>query len=446
MHAYFIVRFRCLNFVTAPIAMNLIVLSIPIFFVLISAEAIYDYFTGRRYYRLNDALANISCGIFEQITGLFMKVFTVALYLLVYEHFAQFSVPTSWPWLIVMFVGIDLCYYWAHRHSHTINLFWTGHVVHHQSEDYNLSVALRQGALQKVFTAAYYLPMAILGFDPEWFLAVNAIQTLYQFWIHTELVNKMGVFGFVFNTPSHHRVHHGRDPKYIDKNHGGTLIIWDRIFGTFQAEEEKPTYGITTPLTTFDPVGAHLDPWRNLGSDLKRTPGFLNKIKLLFAKPGWLPAEVGGFRPPKPVDKTAYRKFDVEVPLGLNYYLFIQYLITLAGTAVYLFTASKLPDAWRIAFAVALLYSIMLHGLLHSGRRWAVWAEVVRWLGLSVMAVLMSYLASAPLWLGGVVGGVAGLSIFWVLRYRHARISIKKPRGGDPVTPPAQGDHSHARG
>ena len=158
-------------------------------------------------------------------------------YLYLFKHYAIFDISNSFFNYALLFIGIDFFYYWFHRLAHEVSLFWGTHIVHHQSEDYNLSVALRQSSFQGFIAMFFYLPLAIIGFNPIAFVTINAFQTLYQFWIHTKTINKMPRwFEFVFNTPSHHRVHHGRNPKYIDKNHGGTLIIFDRLFGSFQAE------------------------------------------------------------------------------------------------------------------------------------------------------------------------------------------------------------------
>lgn len=220
---------------------NPIVLSIPVFFVLIGIELLVERFTQQKLYRLPDAISNISCGITSQLSGLFLKIFGIGVYQFLFEKFAFFTMDnTTWWYWVALFLLVDFAYYWAHRMSHEVNLFWGGHVVHHQSEEYNLSVALRQSSLQVVWTFAFNLPIALLGFQPLDFVLVAAFNTLYQFWIHTETIGKLPRWiEFIFNTPSHHRVHHGRNPKYIDKNHAGSLIIWDRIFGTFQQEEEK---------------------------------------------------------------------------------------------------------------------------------------------------------------------------------------------------------------
>lgn len=344
-------------------ALNPIVLSIPIFFILIGIEVFYDRFAKKGVYRLNDALTNISCGITEQVSGVFAKVFTVGLYYGVYEYFRLFTVPTEWYWLVLLFLLVDFSYYWAHRWSHEVNLFWAGHVVHHQSEEYNLSVALRQGALQKFVTSIIYLPLALLGFDPHWFLVLAAYNTLYQFWIHTQYIGRMGWLEYVFNTPSHHRVHHGRDPKYIDKNHAGSLIIWDRLFGTFQQEEEAPHYGITSPLNSWNPVYAQVQHVGNIWEDFRRVRGFRNKWMVLFGKPGWLPEELGGYRAPSEVSPE-YHKFDNTVSMPLNVYVLVQYALLLGGTSYFLFNLAAFNSWEKALMAVLIFYTSATLGQL----------------------------------------------------------------------------------
>ena len=234
----------------------------------------------------------------DQSSGLFAKALTVGAYTAVFHFTAVvaymgfFYGPSS-VWMGA-FVLTDFAYYWAHRTSHEVNLLWIGHSVHHQSEDYNLGVALRQSVLQKVLLMWVYWPLAALGFPPEMFLTSMAINLLYQFWIHTELIDRMGPLEWVLNTPSHHRVHHGRNPEYIDRNHAGVFIIWDRMFGTFQEEIVKPTYGVTRPTDSFNPVYAQWKPVADLWRDLRAIPGWLDRVRFLFAPPGWYPESVGG--------------------------------------------------------------------------------------------------------------------------------------------------------
>lgn len=393
---------------------NLVILSIPIFFFLIGLEVVYDRIKNKKLYRLNDSFANISCGITEQVSGVFAKVFTIAAYDLVFQNFHFFQIPNTWYWWVIAFMGVDFCYYWAHRMSHEVNLFWAGHVVHHQSEEYNLSVALRQSAMQKVFTFYFYLPLALIGFKTEWFLMISAINLLYQFWIHTETIGNMGIFEWVFNTPSHHRVHHGRNPKYIDKNHAGSLIIWDRMFGTFQKEEERPTYGITTPLGSFNPVYAQVAHYGTIWTDLKQVNGFWNKLKVLFYKPGWLPVEQGGYRRPPEVSRDSYDKFNVTLPLRLNLYLFFQYLIALGATAFYLFQQEGFSSEMRWAGAIMIFFAVGVLGVLFSGKKYAFYLEIFRLLiTIPFFASLLGGLdVSSPVFIGLAAWLI--ISLFWI--------------------------------
>ena len=195
--------------------LNPIVLSIPIFFILIGIELIVERFSHQKLYRLQDAIANLSCGITSQLSGLFLRIFAIGIYEILFNQFAFFTLDRSawWYWVALVLL-VDLAYYWAHRMSHEVNLFWGGHVVHHQSEEYNLSVALRQSSLQVIWTFGFSLPIAFLGFETFDFALISAFNTLYQFWIHTETIKKLPwPIELIFNTPSHHRVHHGRDPK-----------------------------------------------------------------------------------------------------------------------------------------------------------------------------------------------------------------------------------------
>lgn len=405
-------------------SLNPVILSIPIFFILIGMEVAYGYYKDKKIYRLSDAITNMSCGIVEQLTGVFAKVFTVAAYYFVYTHFAIFEFETTWYWILLCFLGVDLCYYWAHRMSHEVNLFWLGHVVHHQSEDYNLSVALRQSVFQKMFTFYFYFPLAIIGFKTEWFLLIGAFNLLYQFWIHTEVIDKMPRwFSYVFNTPSHHRVHHGVNPKYIDRNHAGSLMIWDRLFGTFQEEEERPIYGITTPVNTWNPVMANIQPFVVLFRELRTLPGFWNKLKFTFGKPGWYPKEMGGFQTPKEVDRAAYRKFEIAVSPTLNFYLFGQYFVILGITALFLFTLSGYEVSLQLLIAALIIYSVSAVGMLFENKMQAIKLEFIRFFLTIALALYMYFIQLAPLWLPIVLSVVAAISIIAIFKVRFHKLA-----------------------
>ena len=402
---------------------NPIILAIPIYFILIGIEVVYDWVKKKNIYRLNDALTNISCGMFEQITGVFVKVATIAIYHYFFTQFALFEIPQTWYWAVLLFVLVDFFYYWAHRLDHEVNILWLGHSVHHQSEDYNFSVALRQGAFQKIFNVVFMLPLAIIGFETEWFLYVGAFGTLYQFWIHTEAVDKLpGWFEFVFNTPSHHRVHHGRNPKYIDRNHGGTFIIFDRIFGTFQKEEERPTYGVTTPTATFDPVNAHIKPWKALWGQLVSVTGVKNKLKLLVMPPGWMPDSLGGRVQPTEVNKPTYKKFSLDIPRQWNYYIFFQYALILTGAAFFLFNFKQFEWRDSILFASLLVISLVSIGRIFEQKTWAFWLEMARLL-IVPLILLSLYTFERYLQISLLMGSL--LSLVWVIINFKNTVEIK---------------------
>ena len=398
---------------------NPIVLSIPIYFLLIGIELIIERFSRKKIYRLNDAVTNISCGITQQLTGIFFKVFTIAIYQFVFENYALFELDNStWWYWVILALGVDFFYYWAHRMSHEINLFWGGHVVHHQSEDYNFSVALRQSTFQVLWTFMFFMPLALAGFNTLDFLLVSALNTVYQFWIHTETIGKLGWLEYIFNTPSHHRVHHGRDPKYIDKNHAGSLIIWDKMFGTFQEEEERPTYGITTPTNSWNPVWVNFNHYVGMWDSLKRIKGFGNKLKYIFYKPGWLPEELGGYQSAPSVDKNTYKKYDTDSSMSLNWYVLFQYLVALAGTALFLFNESTFNYIEKGAISAAIILTITNCGILFEGKKWGWYSEYIRIVLFSSVVAYISFGSSDMIMAAGSIL-FALISIGWLLSLRR---------------------------
>ncbi len=405
--------------------MNIIILSIPIFFLLIGIELLYDRIRKKNLYRFNDSFSNISCGITEQVSGVFAKVFTVAAYDVIYQNFRLMDIPGTWYWWIVAFIGVDFFYYWAHRMSHQVNLFWAGHVVHHQSEEYNLSVALRQGAFQKIFTFYFYFPLALLGFSTTWFLTISAVNLLYQFWIHTEAIKRMPVFEWVFNTPSHHRVHHGRDPKYIDKNHGGTFIIWDRLFGTFQDEEERPNYGITKPLNSFNPVFAQVSHLINVFRDLFRMKNIGEAWKLLWSKPGWRPERLGGLSSIPEVGSD-YQKFEVPLSGRGNIYLFVQYLVSLGITSLFLFTQANMTWDLKIILTIWIFVSVGSLGVIFNAKFYSDTLETIRISGTLLAILCLSYFGLLPFVFSMMLLAFFSLSLFWFLALRKDKSKINE--------------------
>lgn len=392
--------------------MNLspVVIAIPMYFILMGIELLVLRFQKNPTYRLNDAITNINLGVVSQVSGVFLKVLSIGIYTFFFEKFGLFQIPNNvWTFFMLFFL-YDLCYYWAHRLSHEINLFWGGHVVHHSSEEYNLSVALRQSSTQTIWTFMFYLPLAVIGFDPVMLVLVSGINLLYQFWIHTEAIDRMGFLEKFMNTPSHHRVHHGRNPKYIDKNHGGTFIIFDKWFGTFQEEEERPTYGITTPVQSWNPVWVNISHYATMKKELEMIPNLKDKARYLFNKPGWLPEYLGGYRPVKDVGPD-YKKFDTTVPLALNYYVFFQYVVLMGLTAFFLFNLGKFDWMTKVGLSTLIVWSTVSFSGIFEQKRWYHVQEVLR-VAVIVMANWFVLKAPAP---ENII--IAFLSIYAALSY-----------------------------
>jgi len=365
-----------------------IALSIPIFFLLIGIELLYSTRKKLKLYRLNDSITNISLGVGQQITGIFMKTALFFGYLYLYDNFRVTTIESTLLNWIILFIGVDFFYYWFHRMSHEVNALWAAHIVHHQSEDYNLSVALRQSWFQNAFSWAFYLPLSFIGFDPIMFLTVSSFNTLYQFWIHTRIINKMGPLEWILNTPSHHRVHHGSDPKYIDKNHGGTLIIWDRLFGTFCEEIQEPHYGITNPLKSWNPIWANFHYWGELFHISGKSKGIKNKMLVFLKPPGWLPDELGGFQHPKTIDESSYQKFDQKPHGKINSYVFIQFVLVLLFSVLVLFKAESFEALQLTILTAYILLALALIGALVEGKRWGVTLEYLRLIITPVLVLL----------------------------------------------------------
>jgi sterol desaturase/sphingolipid hydroxylase (fatty acid hydroxylase superfamily) len=275
----------------------IIYVSIPIFLLTMALE--YAWARGRvgaagpagkpiAGYAGKDTLASLSMGVGNVIISGGTKVVMFAMLTWVYQH-RLFTVPDVWwAWVILLFAE-DLCYYWFHRASHEVRLLWAAHVNHHSSEHYNLSTALRQSWTTPFTGPWFWLPLPLFGFAPWMVLVQQAVSLLYQYWIHTEAIDRLGPLEWIFNTPSHHRVHHGANPEYLDKNHGGIFILWDRLFGSFVAERAPVRYGLTTNVGSFHPVRIAFHEWRSMFADVRRATSLRHAFGFLLAPPGWHP-------------------------------------------------------------------------------------------------------------------------------------------------------------
>ncbi len=359
---------------------NLIALAIPVFFVFIGLELFLARRRGASVYRLTDALADLGCGIGQRAVLVLGAAAVLGLYALVYAkaRLVTFAPASLWPWALAV-VGVELGYYWWHRLSHEVNLLWAVHVVHHQSEDYNLAVALRQAILSPLTVLPFYLPLAVLGVPVLHFAVVEALVTLYQFWIHTELVGRIGPLEAVLNTPSHHRVHHAVNPQYLDRNYGGTFIFWDRLFGSFEKEGERCLYGVSHPLRSFNPAWAQLQPWVALLAETARAPSPAAAVRFLLAGPGYRPDWVGPTGELRGQPGTPETKYEVQPGRRRTAYVFVNFVLLVVGAFCLVMWGAELPLALRVTAVGLVLVTLATLGGLLELRRWAPALEAARW-------------------------------------------------------------------
>ncbi|RJF99717.1 sterol desaturase family protein [Noviherbaspirillum saxi] len=370
---------------------KIITLASPAFFLLIFVEYVVGVLRRRNTYRINDAINSLSLGVLSQVSGVFMQLVRIGIYAWTVEHVALFtlSADSIWVWMSALLL-YDFCYYWLHRMGHEVNVLWAAHVVHHQSEQYNLSTALRQTSSGALLGWIFYLPMALLGYPVEVFVVVALIDLLYQFWVHTEQIGKLGWFDRVFVSPSNHRVHHAVNDIYLDKNYGGILIVWDRLFGTFieERDDEKIVYGTRSPLRSWNPLWANLEVYKAVWLDAWRATRWRDKLRIWFARPGWRPDDVTRKWPSVPFDITR-PMYDPAASRALMLYCALQFLIVLQVTTHFLLEYATMSFTERAGYALWLGGGLWIVGGLLEGRASHVALEAIRLIA-TVAAVLLS--------------------------------------------------------
>ncbi len=400
--------------------LNPINLAIPLYIGGIAVEAGIDRGLGRRLYSLPDTLTNLACGLYQELMVVLAAGVLSFPYRWVYEHARLSDVPAAHPvatWLFT-FVASDFLYYCFHRWSHEAGIGWFSHVVHHQSEEYNLSVALRQDAWQPFFSLWFLLPLAFLGVPPATFATAYGLVIVYQFWIHTRLVGKLGPLEWVFNTPSHHRVHHGVDPAYLDKNYAGVFIVWDRLLGTFEPERQAPTYGTIEPAATWNPAWAHWVYAAKLGARLGTVRGAWDKLQVLLRSPVWVPAGVA------PMDVAAAAtarlgapKYDVKPPAKR-----VRFIVVTFALAMFTGLPPLLPSGvpWPVAAALALVavWGLANVGGLLEARAWAHRSESARLVVIALAGAAGAALTHRAPWV--LVPVIAKLMHDWLRATRSA--------------------------
>ena len=351
---------------------KVIVYAFPVFGLLMAAEFALGLARGRNNYRLNDTLSSLSQGLLSQITLLFTNFLHVGVFTLAAASLALWHAPQFWRawygWLAAL-VLVDFCGYWVHRCSHERSILWAAHVVHHQSQAFNFSTALRQESAYPLLSWIFYLPLALMGMPPEEFAVAWLAVLLYQVWIHTEHVGKLGWLEWIFATPSNHRVHHAVNDCYIDRNYGGWLIIWDRIFGTYAQEGPEPcVYGTRPSLDSWDPLRANLVIYGKLLRDSWRTRRCSDKLRIWFEAPAWRPADVARDDPRPAFDITQVRVFDPPVARGALALAAVQFLALAGASAALLWYADELGRAAAFAWVAGITAGLWVIGRVLQDR------------------------------------------------------------------------------
>ena len=343
----------------------------PVFFALIALELLLAKRRGMSVYRSADAVNSLALGVISQIAAVFTRLLTFGIYAWCAGHLALWRLPadSAWVWLGALLL-YDFCYYWLHRAGHEVNILWAAHVVHHQSEHYNLSTALRQTASGMLLGWLFYLPLALLGVPFEVFVVVALIDLLYQFWVHTELVGRLGWFDRVFCSPSNHRAHHAVNDRYLDRNYGGILILWDRLFGTFVEEDESdpPVYGTRAPLRSWNPLWANVEVYWATARDAWHARRWRDKLLVWIKPPGWRPTDVAA-RFPKPGFDLRRERFDPPMTSALTVYCLTQFALLLGMTTHFLGLSGTANLPTLLGYAAYLLASLTVLGALMEGRR-----------------------------------------------------------------------------
>ena len=307
--------------------------AIPFFVILILIEAVAARWKGVQVNRGADTISSLSSGITNTIKDVLGLTVVIISYSFFVKHVALFQVQESWLLYVIGFVALDFAGYWMHRWNHTINFLWNRHIIHHSSEEFNLSCALRQ-SISVIFSFFNILliPAALFGVPGHVIAIIAPLHLFAQFWYHTTLINKMGFLEYFLVTPSHHRVHHAMNEQYLDKNYGQIFIIWDRMFGTFQPElvDVPPVYGVKRPVKTWNPI---IINWQHLGllyMDAWRTKNWLDKLRIWFMPTGWRPSDVIEKYPVESVqDVYNFEKYETSLSKPLLGWSWFQMLVTI---------------------------------------------------------------------------------------------------------------------
>jgi alkylglycerol monooxygenase len=391
--------------------MSLIRLAVPVVLALAGLELLYGWARRRRVHNMADTLADFGCAAMSQVVGLGVTAVTVGAYAATASALTPLRgeiAPTPLAWVTV-FLVVDLGQYLLHRMSHRVNVLWACHAVHHSSEELNYTVGLRNSSFHGFLLWVFFLPAAVVGVPWRMLAVCYGLNVLYQFWLHTRLIGRLGPLEAVLNTPSHHRVHHGSDPAYLDRNFAGVLIVWDRLFGTFAPETTEPRYGIVRPLASWNPVWANVQGFALIRAAWRRAPDWKGRLHALFG-------------PPESLIHPGSAREQYTPPRAVALYTAV-HLGVVIGVVLKVVLPAEAPVLLRLLAGTFVLVTLGILGGLLDGRAWANRTEWMRLAALGGSALLLP--ASASVRVG--LAFIALASMLWLhqsgaIRSRAARL------------------------
>ncbi|WP_443946691.1 sterol desaturase family protein [Pedobacter sp. AW1-32] len=358
---------------------NYLAFAIPAFFIFVFIEFKLAQNRKNIVFKYESSIANFSVGIAERLLNLFISASFYSVYVWIYKGFSIFSIPNTWYIWILLLLATDFVWYWYHRLGHEINFLWAAHIVHHQSEEFNLSAAARITTLQAVFRNVFWCVLPFVGFHPNMIITILLVHGAYSFFTHTQLIGKLGWLEHVFITPSLHGVHHASDEKYLDKNYGDVFVFWDKMFGTFQIEEEKPQYGLTHPIKSYSFLWQHFHYYLEILEAYNQAKGFRAKWNTVFGSPALMDQNI------RPIleDRYFQHKIKPKEQLKFKLYINIQLVISIALLVLLTMFFGRIPELWRWATLVFVLLSLINIGALLEQRRWIYYLECFRLIALT---------------------------------------------------------------
>lgn len=370
-------------------ALNYAALAIPAFFIFVGLEYLAARQRRSEFFKFDSSIANLSVGIAERLLNLFLTASFYGVFEYVYKHYAIWDIPnTAWVW-VVLILATDLVWYWYHRLGHEVNVLWAAHIVHHQSEEFNYTVSARITTFQSLVRNVFWCFLPLAGFHPSMVMVTLVIHGAYSFFTHTQVISRLGWFEYIFITPSHHRVHHASNEKYLNKNYGDLFVFWDKLFGTFQREEEAPVYGLTHPLKSYSFLWQHFHYYMELAYAVRKTRGVLNKLKLMLGKPEALDQNI------RSTLEKVYLPHKAPVTPGFRYraYLAVQTILAVIVLFIVALWYYELPAADIVCGSLFIFITLINCGALLEQRRWMYYLENLR---LLLIIGYLSYQFESP--------------------------------------------------